>query len=214
VALGRQLRIFVVALCVLVPTLCAGQSYDLLLKAVIRGDIAGVGALLDQGLDPNTADADGNSILMTAARLGYRDLTALLIKRKASVARRSPHGDTALMFASLKGQLDIAKLLLENGAEISHGGWTPLHYAAFEGGPDLVKFLIEKGADRNGLAPNGFSPLMLAARSGQLEAARVLLYEDADLTVKGPKGETALGIARERKNTELEALIRRAGAVE
>ena len=213
-ALWRQLRLLVVALFVLAPSLGAAQSFDLLLKAVSRGDVKAVGELLDQGLDPNTTDGDGNSILMTASRLGHRDLAAFLIARKASVTRRSPHGDTALMFASLKGHLAIARLLVEHGAEVNHGGWTPVHYAAFEGGPELVKFLIEKGADKNGLAPNGFSPLMLAARSGQLEAARALLHEDADLKVRGPKDETALGIARALKNAELEALLKRAGAVE
>ena len=208
------MRLLALALSVLVPSLCAAQSFDLLLKAVNRGDVKAVGELLDQGLDPNTADGEGNTLLMTASRLGHRDLAAFLIVRKASVTRRSPHGDTALMFASLKGHLAIARLLVEHGAELFHSGWTPLHYAAFEGGPELVKFLIEKGADKNGLAPNGFSPLMLAARSGQMEAAKVLLYEDADFKVKGPKGETALGIARILKNTELEALLKRAGAVD
>lgn len=203
-----------VALFVLVPTLCAGQSFELLLKAVNQGDIQTAGALLNQGLDPNTADTDGNTILMIAAGLGHRDLVAFLIGRKASVTRRSPHGDTALMFASLKGHLAVAKLLVENGAEISHGGWAPLHYAVFEGRPEVVKYLVEKGADKNALAPNGYTALMLAARNGQLEAARALLYEDVDLSVRGPKGETALGIAKERKNEELENLLRRAGAVD
>lgn len=210
----RLLGALGVVLFVLVPNLCAGQSFELLLKAVNQGDVQAVGALLNQGLDPNSADADGKTILMNAAWLGHRDLVSFLIGRKASVTRRSPHGDTALMFASLKGDLAIAKLLVDNGAEISHSGWAPLHYAAFEGRPELVKYLVEKGADKNGLAPNGYTALMLAARNGQLEAARALLYADVDLSVKGPKGETALAIVKERKNSELEGLLRRAGAVD
>jgi hypothetical protein len=210
----RLLSALAIALFSLMPTLCAGQSFELLLKAANEGDVQTVGTLLNQGLDANTADTDGNTILMIAARLGHRDLVSFLIGHKASVRRRSPHGDTALMFASLKGHLEIAELLVRNGAEISHGGWTPLHYAAFEGGPGVVSYLIGKGADKNGLAPNGYTPLMLAARSGQLEAARALLYEDVDLNVRGPNGETALRIAQERKNPELESLLRRAGAVD
>ena len=129
-----------------------------------------------------------------------------------AVARRSPHGDTALMMACLKGHLAIAKLLVANGAQISQSGWAPLHYAAFEGRTEVIRYLLEKGAEKDAPAPNGFTALMLAVRGGHIDTARLLLYEDADLTVRGPKGETALGIARERKNQELEDLLRRAGA--
>ena len=210
----RLLGAFAVSLCLLAPSTGSAQSFDALLKAVNQGDVQTVGALLDRGLDPNSADADGNTVLMLAARLGNQELVSALISRKASVTRRSPHGDTALMFASLKGHLAIARLLVENGAEISHPGWAPLHYAVFEGRAEVVKYLIDKGADKNGLAPNGYSPLMLAARNGQLEAARALLYEDVSLIIQGPRGETALGIVKERKNKELEGLLRRAGAVD
>jgi len=209
----RLLGALAVVLFVLVPQLCAGQSFEQLLSAANQGDVRAVGTFLDKGLDPNTADPDGNTLLMIAARGGHLDLVSFLIGRKASVTRRSPHGDTALMFASLKGHLAVAGLLVENGAEVSHSGWAPLHYAAFEGRTEVVTYLIGKGADKNGLAPNGFTPLMLAARGGHLDAARTFLYEDVDLYVKGPKGETALSIAMERNNKELETLLRRAGVI-
>ena len=206
------LRAFAAALIAIVPGLAAAQSFDELLKAVNAGDAKTVGAFLNKGLDPDTADPDGNTILMIAARLGHQDVVSLLISRKAGVARRSPHGDTALMMACLKGHLAIAKLLVANGAQISQSGWAPLHYAAFEGRTEVIRYLLEKGAEKDAPAPNGFTALMLAVRGGHIDTARLLLYEDADLTVRGPKGETALGIARERKNQELEDLLRRAGA--
>ena len=209
-------RIFVslaAFLLALAPAFSAGQSFENLLQAASKGDIPVVGTLLNQGLDPNTADSDGNTLLMLAARQGHQEMVSFLISRKASVTRRSPHGDTALMLASIKGHIAAAKVLLENGAEITHSGWTPIHYAAFEGRAEMIKFLIEKGAAKNGLAPNGFTPLMLTARGGHVAAARVLLYEDVDLYVRGPKGETALSITRAGKFAELEALLTRAGAI-
>ena len=213
--LRKLLQALVVACFVLAPTLGAAQSFENLLQAVDKGDVKIVGGFLDQGLDPNTADTNGITILMIASRLGHRNLAEFLMSRKASVTRRSPHGDTALMFASLKGHLDIVKLLLDNGAEVSPpSGWAPLHYAAFEGRTDVVTYLLEKRADKNALAPNGFTALMLAVRGGHTEAARALLYADVYLGIRGPNGESALGIAKERKNAELEALLRRAGAVD
>ena len=62
------------------------------MKAVNDGDAKTVAALLAQGLDPNTTDSVGNTVLMTAVRLGHQELVSLLIDRKASVTRRNPFG--------------------------------------------------------------------------------------------------------------------------
>lgn len=212
--LRKSAQAVVTTLIILLSHVAWAQSYEGFLKAIQEGDLKVVAALLDRGLDPNTADPAGNTVLMIAARLGHRELVALLIERKASLARRSPHGDTALMMASLGGHLGIVKLLVEKGAAVNQGGWAPLHYAAFAGHGEVAQFLIGNGADRNARAPNGFSPLMLAARGGHVAAARVLLYEDADVGIRGPNGETALAIARANKNEELVELLRRAGAVD
>ena len=191
-----------------------GQAFDELLKAVNGGDVKTVADFLDKGLDPNTTDREGQTLLMTASRLGHLELVKLLIARRASVTRQSPHGDTALNFAALKGHVAVAELLITHGGDLKPRGWTPLHYAAFEGRAEIVKLLLSKGAEKDALAPNGYSALMLAARGGHLEAARALLYEDADVSIKGPDGQTALTIARAKKGRELEELLKRAGAVE
>jgi ankyrin repeat protein len=198
----------------LLPGLCAAQSFERLLAAVAAGEIQTVDSFLSKGLDPNTADTTGNTLLMIAAREGHLVLVKYLIDSKAAVTRRSPHGDTALMLASLKGHLPVARLLVENGAQVNHDGWTALHYAAFEGGPELVKYLIGKGAWKDGLAPNGYSALMLAAMTGHVGSARALLEEDVELTTRNTKGQTALGIAKEKQHTEMETLLRRAGVVD
>lgn len=205
----------VIALLVLAAFSGYGQTYDTLLQAVQLGDTKAVERLLDRGLDPNTADPKGNTILMIASRLGHRDLVWALLKRKASARKRSQHGDTALMMASLRGDREIARMLIEFGdAELNHKGWAPIHYAAFENHPDVIRYLVAKGADKDALAPNGYSALMVAARGGYVEAAKALLYDDADVQVKGPAGETALQIARRGKHAELVELLKRAGAVE
>ncbi|MFY9317284.1 MAG: ankyrin repeat domain-containing protein [Burkholderiales bacterium] len=191
-----------------------GQALDQLLKAADIGDAKAVAGFLSQGLDPNSTDKQGNTLLMIAAVQGHEALAKLLIERKADVARRSPAGDSALMLASLKGHLGIVKLLIERGAPMSHSGWAPLHYAAFEGRTEVVKYLLEKGAEKDALAPNGYSALLLAMRNGHMEAARELLYADADVNIKGARGETSLSLAKGRNDKELEELIRRAGAVE
>ena len=103
--MGSAVRAALAAALIVAGALPAwGQSFDELLKAVNAGDVKTVADFLDKGLDPNTTDREGHTLLMTASRLGHLDLVKLLIARKASVTRRSAQGDTALMFASLKGK--------------------------------------------------------------------------------------------------------------
>jgi hypothetical protein len=190
-----------------------GQSLDQLMRAVNDGNVQGVKELLDRGLEPDSADSNGNTTLMIASRLGHKDVVALLVSRKVNVARRSPFGDTAINYAALGGHLEIVKMLADHGAEIAPAtGWGPLHYAAFENRVDVIRYLIQKGAPKDALAPNGFTALMLAARGGHIAAATALLHEDADLGIKAPGGETALSIATSRKDEEMIKLLKRAGA--
>jgi ankyrin repeat protein len=212
----KQLR--VMAAVFLMAAACAAQgqpsSLEKFLRAVNEGDARTVSALLSQGLEPDSTDADGNTVLMIASRLGHKEVVEVLIGR-AHVTRISAHGDTALNYAALAGHLEIVKLLVEHGAQVSPStGWTPLHYAAFENRSGVVKYLLSKDAKKDALAPNGYTALMLAARGGHLDAAIVLLYADADVGIKGPGGETALSIATARNNNEeMVKLLKRAGAV-
>jgi hypothetical protein len=209
----RLARLSAAAALLALASSAIGQSLDQFLRAVSDGNVQAVTALLNQGLEPDTADANGNTALMIAARLGHRDVVAVLLSRKVTVGKQNPFGDTALNFAALNGHLDVVKLLVDGGAPVAPAsGWSPLHYAAFENRADVVKYLIQRGARKDDLAPNGYTPLMLAVRGGHLAAATALLYEDADLGIKGPGGETALSIAIGRKDEEMIKLLKRAGA--
>src|SRR5258706_6832724 len=104
-SLRRFIGASAIAFAVLLPNLCGAQSFELLLKSVEAGDVPRVEALFNQGLDPHTADPQGNTLLLIAARVGQRDMVAFPISRKASVTRPSPLGATALMYASPEGHL-------------------------------------------------------------------------------------------------------------
>ena len=204
--------------CIAFITVCQSvqaAAYDDLLRAAELGDAGGVERLVGRGLDPNTADAKGNTILMIAAREGHKDVVWTLVRRKANANKRNQHGDTALMMASLRGDREIARMLIEFGnAEVKHSGWAPIHYAAFQDKPEMIRYLIAKGADKDARAPNGHTALMLAARSGHDDAVRALLYEDVDINAKSPDGETALRIAKLRNHGAVAELLIRAGGVE
>lgn len=117
--------------------------YDDLLKAIEDNNTSEVTAILQRGMDVNTVDKSGNTLLILAVEKGNLDLVKFLIGHRARVHSRNQYGDTALMMAALKGQLEMAQLLVASGAEINHSGWTPLAYAAFGGHAQVVEFLIE-----------------------------------------------------------------------
>ena len=82
---------------------------------------------------------------------------------------------------------DIAKLLLEHGADVNipnKNGWTPLFSAIEHDDIDTMKLFLEKGAKVNNVRTDGFqrTPLILAAMNGHTEIVQLLLEEEADTT--------------------------------
>ena len=62
------------------------------------------------------------------------------------------NGKTAMHYAAEYGNIEIAQLLIEAGADVQHRDFdkaTALHHAAVGGFVDIVKLLLENGADIN-----------------------------------------------------------------
>ena len=74
-----------------------------------------VQALLSAGADPKTlTTADGETVLMTAARSGNADIVRILLDRGADVnAHENYRGQTALMWAAAERHPAVVKLLLD-----------------------------------------------------------------------------------------------------
>lgn len=73
-----------------------------------------------------------------------------LLKRQTQVDAQDKSGNTALIFAARDGQTNIARLLLDAGANpgwVDGEGVTPLILAAFKNHPDIVKLLLDQNRD-------------------------------------------------------------------
>jgi ankyrin repeat protein len=72
--------------------------------------------------------------------------------------------------------------------------WTPMMRALEAGHLELAKRLIEAGADVNAKAETGTTVLMVAAGKGHEEFVRLLLQAGADPGARDMHGKTALDI--------------------
>ncbi|MFP5400537.1 MAG: ankyrin repeat domain-containing protein [Gammaproteobacteria bacterium] len=183
-------------------------SYEDALGAASLGDTSQLTGLLDRGIDPNTVDQQGNTLLILAAREGQVDTVAAVLKYRPKLDYRNLAGDSALMLAVLRGHDAVAQKLIEAGAPVNHEGWAPVHYAAFEGREAILDRLLAAGADVNAPAPNKATALMLAARNGHVGVVRRLLaLPHTNLNALSDTGLSADAFALQNKNTDIVELI-------
>ncbi|HEY3177407.1 MAG TPA: ankyrin repeat domain-containing protein [Casimicrobiaceae bacterium] len=203
--------IWLFAAIVAVPAM-AQRVYEDLIVAVANDRADEVKRLILRGMDPNSVDPNGDPLLFTAARNGYRATIDVLIAAKANVNAKNRVGDTPLMAAALNGHLEIARKLRAQGADLDPRGWTPLIYAATGGHDDVVTYLLDQGANINAQSPNGTTALMMAVREGRASTFDLLLRRGADVQHRNENGVSALDWAKRGNETAMADKLRRAGA--
>jgi ankyrin repeat protein len=156
-------------------------------------------------MEPQQSGADR---LLTAVRAGDVEAVRALCAASPELARtRDSRGVLALVEACDRGAFEIAKLLLDAGADpiLDNPLLRAAHAGPHKSGPalDVVELLIERGApddiflhaslnrvdallrdithtDIEARGPENSTALFLAAWNGQVEAVRVLLQAGAD----------------------------------
>ena len=113
--------------------------------------------------------------------------------------------ETPLHFACFRGKPEIARLLLDNGAQANaknYHGEIPLHlvsrgeYDSPDEGVRVAKLLLERGTDINAQDEFGWTPLHSASYNGRHEISQFLLLLGAKMKLENCLGETALHLVR------------------
>src|SRR5437016_4198340 len=161
------------------------------------------------------AGADDLRLVNTAKDQDVAAVRALL-KQGAPVNASQPDGVTALHWAALGNNLQMADLLISSGARVNAAdnyGVTPLSLACTNGNALLVEKLLKAGANPNAAQASGETVLMTCTYAGALDAVRALLAFGADGNAKESSGgQTALMWAAAQGHTEVVRALIQHGA--
>lgn len=128
----------------------------------------------------------GYTLLMVACE--ERDLTRVQsLLSSHDVNACSDSGSTALTLAVRANDIEIARILLQSGANVdwlNKAKQSPLFVACWGGNVEMVAMLLEAGADTNTPDTRGWTPLMAAVHEDNLEIAQLLLRYGCQTSVR------------------------------
>jgi len=133
-------------------------------KAISNDDAEKLLRLLAHSLLVNSADT--------------QESTENLLKATA------PNGKTALMVASKRGDLSLARALMAVGARVNRvtqTGGNAFMFAVLGNHIDLAKWLAEQGANVGAVGSNGWSAVTIAAAMGHNELLAWLTTQDTPI---------------------------------
>ena len=128
----------------------------------------------------------GDSALDLAIEQGHAEVVRLLLEHWMAIYGadgQDLRGRTTLMYAAYAGDLEMARLMLENGGPVNvqtDVGTTALMFAAAYGYVEMVRFLVENGADIHIQNGYGYTALSLAEERGHQEVVDFLRSVEDD----------------------------------
>jgi ankyrin repeat protein len=145
-----------------------------------------------------------------------------LLAEGANPEARNPRGWTPLIIAANTGNVAIARLLIEKGANVnarttSTNASTVLCFAAQKDDPDLLDVLVQHGAQINARGQNGLTALYVAVMRNNERSVKYLIAKGArldQLAYMDARGHlyTALMVAAFNGNVRLTELLLNNGA--
>ena len=158
--------------------------------------------LLEQGLDINAKNYQGDTPLMIASARGRAELVKIMLSCRNLDLNATNHANHSAIYQAVrKDQAVIVEILLKAGAEsVAHlrNGFTPFSVACSNGNMDIATMLIKKvvlsghinaGADFNS------TPIFLAAYGGYTDIVKLLLDHGAEYTCRRVSGFSPLHAA-------------------
>ncbi|HXT10886.1 MAG TPA: ankyrin repeat domain-containing protein [Candidatus Angelobacter sp.] len=161
------------------------------LSADLQQTHAGTNAQSQLQVAQTSSAAEGTSVtpITDEEQQEIRRIQVMIQQSPDLINAPGPDGTTPLQDAASKGQLSVAKYLLDHGADVNRAGTvrfdarvgeTPLYKAAINGHKAMVELLISRGADINRV-----NPLEQVVSKNYTAVAEVLLTHNADVNGQG-----------------------------
>ena len=153
----------------------------------------------------------------------------LSLSKGASINTKNKSGKTALMYASLTGNLAVVKYLIARGADTNikdKNNKTALDYTSTNETREFLTYNIFFKSAKNGdlkqiqkclasaiinintIAKSGKTALMIACQNGNFEIAIALIKNGTDLNIKDSKGKMALNyVVDNNRNKDSETFL-------
>jgi uncharacterized protein len=179
-------------------------------------DLLAINAFIDAGINPNAQDADGRTVLISAAARGELDVVITLLSRGVDINVKDKNGYTALSHAIDAMHDDVEDALLSRpdlDPNCRGKNSRPALIAyVWRDNKERVQKLLAHGADLHMVDADGDTALHGAAQSGNVEIMRLLLDKGADPNAKNKVGGTPLMWAAVYGNDDAARLLLSRGA--
>lgn len=142
--------------------------------------------------------AQGEKTVFDIARTGtVEQITSLFKQNPKIVNATNDTGYSPLILACYRGNIEVAKFLIKNGADVNANSsmGSPLMAAVVKGNIEVVNLLLEKRADVNVTDANGITALIYAVQFRNAEIVKILIDHKADKTHVDKEGKTAFEYA-------------------
>lgn len=185
-------------------------------EACIKGYPNLIRPLVEAGADPILPDRFSLTPLDLALDYKNENVVATLLHLGMRSEALQKAAGNAMERAALRGQTEIAKLLVQGGLPLNErtsAGSTYLSDAALKGKKDVVQLLLDHGADVNAANQTGGTPLHDAALSGNPEIIKLLLDHGARIDAQDQESAaTPLMMAASLGRSQAVAILLQRGA--
>ena len=192
-----------------------GEADLRLVRAAAEQNYDATRELVAEGVDVNTARADGATALLWASHWDDLAMAGLLLRVGANVNAADDYGVTPLERAAENASIAMVEKLVRAGANVNSSrtsGLTPLMTAARTGNVAVVEALLDAGADVNAAtAKTRSTALMWAVAESHSDIVRVLLDNGANSHASTTKGLTPLLFAVRNKGIDVVEMLLAAG---
>ena len=154
--------------------------------------------------------AQQKSIFDVARNGTLLEIEQLYTENKNCISEINEYGFSPLILACYKGNIDVAKFLIEHKSNINYVSdeGTALMAAVVKGNPELTKLLLEKGANLDLTNHNGTTALMYAVKFKNIEIIKLLLEYKANKSLIDKEGNSAFEYAIQTTNEEIINLLK------